>query len=93
MAYSSSTQDFVALSDLHPSLARPVSLIDIVLLFPNEIVYDCIILLKNYVIDVYLDTNSISLIVRYKLPYLLCGYTSKMKIDAAVVHSMWMPQL
>lgn len=38
MAYSSSTRDFVALSDLHPNLARPVSLIDIVLLFSNEIV-------------------------------------------------------
>lgn len=38
MAYSTSTRDFVALSDLHPNLARPVSLIDIVLLFSNEIV-------------------------------------------------------
>ena len=72
MAYSSSTRDFVALSDLHPNLARPVSLSDMVLLFSSEIVYDCIILLQNYVIDGYLYTNSISIIVRYKVPYFLC---------------------
>lgn len=45
---------------------------DMVLLFSSEIVYDCIILLQNYVIDGYLDTNSISIIVRYKVPYFLC---------------------
>lgn len=67
MAYYSSTRDFVALSDLHPNLARPVSLSDIVLLFSSEIVYGCITFLQNYVIDMYLDTNSISIIVRYFL--------------------------
>lgn len=73
MAYYSSTRDFVAVSDLHPNLARPVSLSDIVLLFSSEIVYGCITFLQNYVIDMYLDTNSISIIVRYKVPYFLCA--------------------
>lgn len=73
MAYYSSTRDFVALSDLHPNLARPVSLRDIVLLFSSEIVYGCITFLQNYVIDMYLDTNSISIIVRYKVPYFHCA--------------------
>lgn len=63
MAHSRSARDFVALSDLHPNLARPVSLTAMVLLFPDEIVSDCLTLLLNYVIDVYLGTNSISAIV------------------------------
>lgn len=88
MAYSSPTQDFVALSDLHPNLARPVSL-----LFSNEIVDDCIILLQIYVIHVCLEANSISIIVSSKVPSLLCAQTSNRKIAAAVVRSVGMSPL
>lgn len=93
MAYSISAQNFVALSDLHPNLARPVGLSNIVLLFSNEIVYNGIELLQNYAIDVYLYTWSINIIIRHKEPYLLCVHTRKMKIDAAAVQRVWVPQL
>lgn len=59
---------------------------------PDETVSDCLILLQNYVIDVYLGTDSISAIVGWKAPSPLCVQSSKMKIDAVVVHSLWVPQ-